>query len=65
MAKVKAGYRLHVVDREGVLLGTVHLDGYDHDWRTDREALAADVLSMLPKEAFEAQLTLESKTEEG
>ena len=61
MARIKAGYRLHVVDGAGVLQGTIALKGYDLDEAGEVWQLAGDVVVTLPAEAFES----ESKTEEG
>ena len=61
MARIKAGYRLHVVDGEGVLQGTVELGGFDLQKSLPRRALAEAIEDALATEAFES----ESKTEEG
>ena len=61
MAKIKAGFRLHVVDGEGVLQGTVQLQGFDLEKPLPRMALAEALQDALPATAFES----ESKTEEG
>ena len=65
MTKVRAGYKLHVVDREGVLQGTVQLEGYDLDKPWVWMALVQAVEDALPAVAFESELESESKTEGG
>ena len=61
MATIREGYKLHVLDGEGVLQGTVELGGYDLDRRMSAWGLAGEILETLPAEAFKT----ESKTEEG
>ena len=61
MATIKAGYRLHVVDGDGILQGTVELEGYDLDRSLARNAMALAVCDVLSDGAFET----ESKTEGG
>ena len=65
MARIKAGYWLHVVDGEGVLQGTLELGGYDLDRSLAASALALGICDILPAGAFEGDPDSESNTEEG
>ena len=64
MATIKAGYRVHVVDGEGVLQGTVELGGCDLKKSLCRMDLVEAIEEILPAAAFEVHTRSESKTQE-
>lgn len=51
--RVIKGYKLHVVDAQGLLQGTVDLEGYDLDHPIAASELAREIRDQLPSEAFD------------
>ena len=51
--RVIKGYKLLVVDGDGVLQGTVQLEGYDLDHPIAASELAREIRDELPAEAFD------------
>jgi len=58
--QIKKGYKLHVVDPDGVLLGTISLEEYYIDSDLSRLALTDDISGCLPEQAYEETNGLQS-----